>query len=402
MDTTGVGRTDIGRKRSHNEDNLLVDNDLWIYAVADGVGGLAKGEVAAQLALDTVHAYMKAHEDILRDARMGKAPPFELRAAANAAVMMASRAVFDAAHAQEEIGSMGATLTLLICAGPKAVIAHVGDSRIYVRRMGALHQLSTDHTMVAELVSAGVLSDAEAQGHPYANVLTRSIGSKATVKVDTMIIDVEPGDMFLLCSDGLHNYVPDPAWLNGRLSGGEPPDDIVDQLIEFANESGGKDNITALLVTVAKPPRRRYKSVARMRLDALRSGELFGDLSFRHLALLLGACRQEHLEPGDVLIRAGEPNDELIVVVEGSLASVDVEGSRELNAGDHVGASCLLTPRPARATLHAVTTGRCLLLNASEFNHLVVTRPWLGVTLLRHLGEHLAETLDKSGRRELL
>lgn len=139
-----------------------------------------------------------------------------------------------------------------------------------------------------------------------------------------------------------------------------------------------------------------------MRLDALRSGELFGNLSFRHLALLMGACRQEHLEPGDVIIRAGEPNDELIVVVEGTLSSVDAEGSRELNAGDHAGASCLLKPRPARATLQAVTTGRCLLLDAAAFHHLVKTRPWLGVTLLRHLGEYLAETLDESGRRELV
>jgi protein phosphatase len=233
-------RTDPGRVRPGNEDAFLADGEAGLFAVADGMGGHAAGEVASRLAIEALpglHEAGPARPDTPADGRKWLA----------SLVARANRAVYEAARSNPDQRGMGTTLTVLYIRPPVACFAHVGDSRLYRFRDGRLQQLTRDHTWVQEQVDAGLLSPSQAQVHPHRSMLTRAIGIAEDVAVDSGDVDVEPGDVFLLASDGLSSMLSDEE-IAGVLARDGALDAMADALIEAANARGGYDNITVVLV----------------------------------------------------------------------------------------------------------------------------------------------------------
>ena len=220
--------TDIGRVRERNEDSILVDPPL--YVVADGMGGHRGGQVASQIALETM-------EELSTESRSSLAEH----------VRRANRAVWDRSVEDEQLSGMGTTLTAARIEGASALIAHVGDSRAYLLREGELRQLTTDHTLVARMVKSGEITEAEADVHPHKNVLTRALGTDEQVEVDEDTIALTDGDRLLLCSDGLTGMVTEDQ-IQAILENSEQPQQAADRLVKAANRAGGIDNISVVLI----------------------------------------------------------------------------------------------------------------------------------------------------------
>jgi PPM family protein phosphatase len=222
--------THVGRVREGNEDSYMADEPL--IAVADGMGGHQGGEVASKLALDTLR---KATDGV----------------ALEQAVQDANRAVFERAGRDPALAGMGTTLTAFLVDGDTLRLAHVGDSRAYLLRDGELQRITTDHTVVEGLVEKGELTPHEASIHPQRSILTRAIGVDGEVQVDQASIQPGPGDRLLLCSDGLTGMIEEDD-IQRILEGHEDPQAAADALVEAANEAGGQDNITAVIIDVAE------------------------------------------------------------------------------------------------------------------------------------------------------
>jgi protein phosphatase len=220
--------TDIGQVRERNEDSFLVDPPL--YAVADGMGGHRGGEVASELALETVEALASAGKGGLAD---------QVRAA--------NRAVFERSMSDRAVSGMGTTLTAVTVDDERAHLAHVGDSRAYLLRAGALRQLTEDHTLVNRMVKAGEISPEEAEVHPHRNVVTRALGTEPSVQVDEDDVPLLAGDRLLLCSDGLSNMVTTDQ-IQAILEANPSAQDAATRLVRAANRAGGVDNITVIVV----------------------------------------------------------------------------------------------------------------------------------------------------------
>ncbi|HEV8623308.1 MAG TPA: Stp1/IreP family PP2C-type Ser/Thr phosphatase [Acidimicrobiia bacterium] len=222
-------RTDVGRGRPENEDSHLVDPEDGLYAVADGMGGHRAGEVASATAIDA-----------LKSAYLGGQRLDEAVEAANAAVF--ARAAEDAA-----LRGMGTTLTAIALQDSTALLGHVGDSRAYLMRDGAVAQVTEDHSLVEQLVREGRLTPEEAQNHPQRAIITRALGVDPDVQVDTYRIDLKPGDRLMICSDGLTNMLSDDT-IAQTLRRHADPQQAADTLVDMANQAGGDDNITVVLV----------------------------------------------------------------------------------------------------------------------------------------------------------
>jgi serine/threonine protein phosphatase PrpC len=251
--TLSGGKTDVGRKRLSNEDAMLIDDELGLFAVADGMGGHAAGEVASQEALETVHGMVKRWDHMLRPLREGDTSDASTRKAQRlleSAVQGATYMVYAVAEHDPDQHGMGTTLSALQLCNRYGVIAQVGDSRVYLVRGGQVVQLTEDHTLIAWQLKQGMISHAEAAVSPHKNVITRAVGSRDYVQVDTHVFEVHAGDTFLLCTDGLHGYLADDEI--GAILQGTDPNQACAELIDMANSRGGRDNITAVVVRIVE------------------------------------------------------------------------------------------------------------------------------------------------------
>jgi len=246
---TGYGLTDLGRKRTSNEDAFFVDDELGLYIVADGMGGHAAGEVASHEAVDALYGMVKTGIGRLTEL-VDPVSEADSRAACRlmeSAVQAATYFVYSIAEIDRDKSGMGTTISALLVLGDYAITAQVGDSRIYRVEAGHVEQLTEDHTLIAWQLKQGLITPQEAARSPHKNVITRAVGNREYVQVDTRRVPLAPGVRFLLCSDGLHGYLKDediPAIVD---MGGTP---CVTRFVQLANERGGKDNITAVLVEI--------------------------------------------------------------------------------------------------------------------------------------------------------
>ncbi len=230
-----AGVTDTGRRRLRNEDAFICEPPL--FAVADGMGGARAGEVAAGLAaaaLEEAGSETRGAEGVA------------------ALIVEANRRIWERSRNDPRTAGMGTTVTAaLVDASTGAVaIGHVGDSRAYLLRDGTLEQLTTDHSLVAELVESGVLTPEEAERHPQRSAITRALGTEPTVEVDAFTMQAEPGDLFLVCSDGLSAMISDDAVSSAITTADGDPERAADALVAAANARGGEDNITVVLFEI--------------------------------------------------------------------------------------------------------------------------------------------------------
>jgi protein phosphatase len=245
----GIGLTDLGRKRTSNEDAYFLDDTMGLYVVADGMGGHAAGEVASQESVETVYGMVKRQYPSLHALR-DPIVEDDVRAACRvmeSAIQGATYMVFSMAEMDRGKTGMGTTISAMLVLGDFAVTAQVGDSRIYRMNGGETEQLTEDHTLIAWQLKQGLITPQEARKSPHRNVITRAVGNRDYVQVDTGLVPLRKGDRFLLCSDGLHGYLHQADIAPIAELGGEA---AVKRFIELANERGGKDNITAVLVEI--------------------------------------------------------------------------------------------------------------------------------------------------------
>lgn len=253
----GIGRaagvTDTGRRRLRNEDAFVCEPPL--FAVTDGMGGARAGEIAAELAATAL------------EEGAGAARGTE---ALVALIEEANRRIWERSVADPQTAGMGAVATVALVddGGDAIAIGHVGDSRAYLLRDGALEQLTRDHSLVAELVESGVLTPEEAEHHPQRSAITRALGTEPEVDVDAFTVPARPGDLFLLCSDGLSSMLQDDAVASAIESSDRDPARAAEALVTAANARGGEDNITVVLFELVAagetPPAREEPADARL------------------------------------------------------------------------------------------------------------------------------------------
>jgi serine/threonine protein phosphatase PrpC len=247
------GLSDVGVIRSHNEDCFDIAPEFQVFVVADGMGGHSHGEIASRIAVEAIREFVERTAD--EDATL----PFELDPQLGrhsnrlrAAIQIAHEKVLKAIRQDASLHGMGTTVVGMLLDGETAAIAHVGDSRCYRLRQGKLELLTQDHTWVNEQVVAGFLSEEQARVHPLKNVVTRALGGDADIDIDVREWRTEPGDLFLLCSDGLTTMLTDAEILE-RLKSADRLEDVCGRLVQDANSRGGYDNVSVVLIRVDEP-----------------------------------------------------------------------------------------------------------------------------------------------------
>ena len=248
-------RTDLGRVRKNNEDCFQIEPGLNLFVLSDGMGGQAHGEVASALTVQTVVTHCQQGENSRSTPIFGEPEPnvSEQTNRLTSAIRLANRKVFEAASATPDQQGMGATIVSAWINGQRLSLAHVGDSRVYLLRTGSLDQLTADHSLVAEKVRIGAMTPQEADASELHSVLTRAVGTTPEVEVDTDEQILLGGDTLLLCSDGLTRMVTDPEIASTLLTS-TSAQEAADRLIELANENGGVDNISVIVLRVSQKP----------------------------------------------------------------------------------------------------------------------------------------------------
>jgi protein phosphatase len=245
------GQTDVGRRRKLNEDNYLVDPETNLFAVCDGMGGHNAGEVASKLAIETLAAFIRKSAGEEKDITWPYGLEANLSFEANrlkTAIKLANKKVFKAADNREEYTGMGTTVVAALVAGNVLTVGSAGDSRCYLLSKGKLRQITRDDSWVSAAWAEGILSSDEIERHPLRNVITKAVGAKDSLEVEVAEHTLAPGDVALLCSDGLHAMIGDDEILRALTPHPDSLPEAAGRLIAAANDAGGKDNVSVVLV----------------------------------------------------------------------------------------------------------------------------------------------------------
>ena len=398
--------TDVGRQREHNEDNFLVDKKLGLFVVCDGMGGHAAGEVASALAVRTLHEELKKEADLIRDyAEMktggSKVSKRDLTNLLEFAVNRASNRVHAEALKDSKKRGMGTTIVVLMLVGGQAFILWVGDSRVYHLRDGTVSQLTEDHNVYNELIKRKKMTREQVDRLAQKNAITRAVGVYEHVEPETLVVDVVAGDRFLLCTDGLSGYFEEDLEGLGRLLTNPDADAAVRFLIERANEQGGKDNITAVVVTVGDMSARDEGRATQLQLqrDTLARMPLFRSLAERELLRVLQVTDVVGYKNGETVITEGEKGEELFIVLSGQVKVM--RGGAELahlQAGDHFGEMALVRSQPRSATVISEGNSEMMQIRRTEFFEILRKEHQLAVKLLWQFLGVLADRLADTSR----
>ena len=238
----------MGRKRTHNEDSFALVESENLYLVADGMGGHASGEVASRMAIETMAEFFaatSADPEATWPYKMDKARGYDENRLVTG-IKLANRRIYEAAQRETRLHGMGTTMVALLAVRDAMLIGHVGDSRVYRMRNGALEQLTEDHSLLNDYIKMKSMTPEEIESFPHKNVIVRALGMKETVKVDAILDTPKPGDVYLLCSDGLCGPASDDE-IKEIVLKHKDLRDSAQALIDRANEHGGPDNVTVVL-----------------------------------------------------------------------------------------------------------------------------------------------------------
>jgi protein phosphatase len=244
------GQSDVGRRRKLNEDNVLVDTETFLFSVCDGMGGHNAGEVASKMAIETLQSFIeKSHKE--KEITWPYGLDVNLSFDGNrlkTAIKLANKRVFRAADNREDYTGMGTTVVAALVSGNILTVGSAGDSRCYLLRDGKLSQLTRDDSWVSAALGEGILNSDEIEKHPLRNVITKAVGAKDTIELDVVEHTLAPGDLAMLCSDGLHAMLNDEQILATLTPLPATLQEAAAKLIEAANEAGGKDNVSVVLL----------------------------------------------------------------------------------------------------------------------------------------------------------
>jgi len=395
MTVTFGARTDVGRVRSRNEDNYLVDRKLKLYIVCDGMGGHQSGEVASATAVNVVRETLVKRREVIDSYGYddGQYDMNDVMALIEDAVHEANLRIHERGHHNPDQRGMGTTLSLLLLVRDTGFVAHVGDTRIYRKRRGRVTQLTEDHSLVNEMARTMNVA-AESFDGRLKSAITRAVGVHPVVEVDGQAFELHPGDRFLLCSDGLHGAVA-PNLITDLLER-DDPEACVKELVDAANAAGGDDNITAVVVQVAGAPARIDADERAALLDGLKGVPLFHGMSALELRRVLESALRRTLDADERLVDQGHMQDALCVVVGGQL-EVLRNGAQiaRLGLGTHFGEDALLHETLAACTVKATRDGSAavLMLTAAAFEELRTTAPTVALKLSVAAAASLARRL---------
>ncbi len=392
MFISAYGSTDVGRKRSQNEDFYLVDDENKIYIVCDGMGGSNAGEVASQMAVDIISSRIKERIEEIRE--LSSQNSFEskqkIKVIISDAVSEASLKIFEMASREESKKGMGTTLVMMIICGENAFISSVGDSRAYLLRDNQVYQVTEDHTLVQEQLKRGLITPEEAKNVTYGNVITRAVGVMESVMVDTTHIELMAGDLFLLCTDGLHGYTEDKDVLS--FSSFSTLEEMAAGAIEFANQRGGKDNITAIFVRVSTELRTEVPASDKIKL--LKSVRLFKYCTYQEIMKVLSVATIETFDKDEIILTENEPGEELFIILSGE---VQVTGNGKpiavLGVGKHFGEMSLIDLAPRSASVVTTQPSKLIKIRRNDFISLIKDDTHLGIKLLWSFLQDLSDRL---------
>jgi len=254
-----VGLTDVGMRRDHNEDAIGLTPELGFAVLADGMGGHNAGEVASAMAIEIVTRYFKERLPDLPMSKLDDSTGFTGESMlAQHVIGRANNAIFETSQRKEECAGMGSTIVVAMVYGNRLTAAHIGDSRMYRLRHDVLSHITEDHSLIQEQVRRGLLTQADARNSSIKNLVTRALGIEPDVEPDVVEEIVQPGDIYMMCSDGLTDVVPDEAIRLSIIENRKNLDRATEQLIQFANDAGGPDNISVIIFRTPKKFSRKH------------------------------------------------------------------------------------------------------------------------------------------------
>lgn len=397
MKPTCYAHTDPGNKRPQNEDFYLMDEELNLYIVCDGVGGHVSGGMASEMAARTVRQVVNEGKAFVQKYNGDKS--LKNRAVVAGLLQKAIQTANEKIHSQGEIDvvkkGMCTTIVSMLLLDDFAILGYVGDSRIYLQRAGQVHQLTEDHKFSVEMVKKGILTPEEAARSPQGNVLTRAVGHQPTVQVDTLQLELMSGDLFLLCSDGLHGYA-DRAELKNQFS--HDIQKVPENLIKFAKSRGGMDNITALVIKLDEAKEARNDVV-----DVLKKTEIVGKIPiFRYMTYpeitkILSIAQVRGFKKSQVMVKEGDPSDEMFIIASGT-ADVMKAGTKvaERKKGEVFGEMGIFDNAPRSATVLAGDELITITLNRKDLLGLLRQESQIAVKLLWALNSELNQKLRRA------
>jgi len=407
MELSFAAATDIGRQRTHNEDNFLIDKKLRLFLVADGMGGHAAGEVASSIAVHEIRDAVYNNRDLIDRYRVDHpgVQSYEILQVLEHAVQAACGSVHARAQAEPDKRGMGTTATVLLIAGSgdhlRGFIAHVGDSRVYLARQNQCHVLTEDHSLMNELVRRGKLNREQIESSPYKqykNAVTRAVGVNSSVEVDTFDFDILPGDRFMLCSDGMYAYV-DENELPKQLAEGDVKE-VPRRLVDSANAGGGHDNITAVVIRVGATSSAELAprtAEASLKLEVLKDMQMFRYLSYKELVRVSTIAEMLELKADEVIFSAGQPGDSMYVVLSGSVRlTKDDKLVAELGRGQHFGEMSLVDRSVRSLTATAAEASQLVVITRKDFYDVIKREPASAVKMLWSFVQVLGSRLRKT------
>ncbi len=410
MELTFAAATDVGRQRTHNEDNFLIDKKLRLFMVADGMGGHAAGEIASSIAVHEIRDAIYENRDLIERYRVDDptVQPLEILQVLEHAIQAACSTVYNRAQAEPDKRGMGTTASVLLIAGApdhlRGFIAHVGDSRVYLSRQSQSHLLTEDHSLLNELVRRGKLKRDQIENSPYKqfkNAVTRAVGVYASVEVDTFDFDILPGDRLLLCSDGLYAYLEDEK-LPTLLTDGDVKE-VPRRLIELANAGGGHDNITGVVIRVGNTPAANAETTGSragdvsLKLEVLKGMQMFRYLSYRELVRVMNIAESIDAVLDEEVFREGQPGDAMYVVMSGTVRLAKGGATiAELGKGQHFGEMSLVDRSMRSLTATATGATRLAMIRRKDFYDIIRKEPELAVKLLWSFVQVLGARLRKT------
>ena len=397
MKTTSSSASEAGAGKKVNQDHHLIDAELGLYLVCDGMGGHRGGDIAAQLAGKTTREHLRKHKSEIQALAKGEIAADAVVDLVSAAILAANVEIHKLATADKALTGMGTTIALLLIAGHVGIVAHVGSSRVYLSRNGKFIQLTKDHKLAQELIDKGMMTAEKAATWMYGRVLSRALGLLEAVTVDTMQLDILPGDRFLLTTDGVSGALSS-AELSGSLNAASV-ERGAQEIVRAAHSKELEEDVTAIVVepvTDEGETRALQQRVGEVNLktDTLREMFLFRRLDDQSIVRLVRQSSITECGESQVLFKQGDREQNIYIVLEGCFdVIVDDSVIAQLGRGNHFGEMSWFTHEPRSATIRAAARSRLLQVNGEALQRLIKVSPEIGVVLLQELAIEMSSRL---------
>jgi serine/threonine protein phosphatase PrpC len=391
LDFNSIGLSDKGNIRTSNEDSFLIDEELALHIVCDGMGGHEHGELASKLACAVIQKNVNIYKGEIKKyfGHLNQENRAKLRFVLDKAINCASAEIHEKGQELKSIKGIGTTVVLVLISKTHAFLAHVGDSRVYLKRKEKLYQLTEDHTMASQLVKNGHASLKEVENIPGSGALFQAVGYQKIVKVDQVSFELRHDDQIILCSDGFTKYANDKKIL--EIFKNQDFEYTAKFGVDYANEMGGSDNTTIVAINISQEIGTSSEIDVALKIEVLREIPLFQNLSYNELTKVLEISRTYKFDKSSKIITEGELGDELFIILLGNV-DVLVGDTRvdQLSSGKYFGEMAMIDKRPRSATALATSYTIVMGIRRSHFKQLIQNENALGVQVLWNFTHRLS------------